>query len=183
MIKSERWTNKNLKQWLHFIGNSGFHWNLVFTTDRIIYQRNNISFLWISALFSSLVLSFYKVILLFQLFPQLWTQKVDRAAGTSGILLLLHSLGFSLRDHNAEGLQDRCLRHKHCWRPGEERGLWGNMIFCNVTDYESDKLVTGTNTFPKKWVYASITTSTIYLTTVKLKNHQAKGKYSKNSTN
>ena len=27
------------------------------------------------------------------------------------------------------------------------------MIFCNVTDYESDKLVTGTNTFPKKWVY------------------------------
>ena len=24
------------------------------------------------------------------------------------------------------------------------------MIFCNVTDYESDKLVTGTNTFPKK---------------------------------
>ena len=57
------------------------------------------------------------------------------------------------------------------------------MIFCNVTDYESDKSVTGTNTFPKKWVYASTTTSTIYFTTVKLKNHQAKGKYSKNSIN
>ena len=51
------------------------------------------------------------------------------------------------------------------------------MIFCNVTDYKSYKLVTGTNTFPKKWVYTSTTTTTtMYFTTV---NHYAKGKYSK----
>ena len=42
---------------------------------------------------------------------QLRTEKDHRTTRTSGILLLLYSLGLSLRHYHAEGLQDWSLRH------------------------------------------------------------------------